>query len=55
VRAIGGSSQASARSLAHLQALISEGLKSGLSDLSVQDVIALADQIYDNDPIARTD
>ncbi len=53
VRAIRGRSQDSAERLAHLQALISEGLQSGLSDLSVQDVIAQADQIYDNDQILR--
>jgi antitoxin ParD1/3/4 len=35
--------------LAHLQALVTEGLESGLTDLSVQDVIAQADQAYENE------
>ena len=40
--------QERATRLANLQALVTEGLQSGLSDMSVQDVIAQADQAYDN-------
>jgi len=36
---------------AHLQALVTEGIESGMTDLSVEDVIALADKEYDQEQL----
>lgn len=41
--------QLRAAKIAHLQALVTEGIESGISDLTAEDVIARADEEYNRE------